>query len=127
MVGLGDLPGGSFSSFAFDVSSNGSVIVGRGSNAIDEDDAFVWSENDGMQRVFDVLVDNGATGLTGWKLREATGISTNGRWIVGWGFNPEGQYEAFLADVAPVPISPSVFLFGSALWVMGWLRRKNNG
>ena len=33
MEGLGDLPDGSFESFAFDVSGDGSTVVGYGNNA----------------------------------------------------------------------------------------------
>ncbi len=33
-------------------------------------------------------------------------------------------YETVYASFAPVPIPPAVYLFGSALGVMGWMRRK---
>ena len=131
MTGLGDLPGGSFYSVAIDVSADGSVVVGSGSIVYPvEDDvppgdaAFIWTADGGMEQLFDVLVARGATGLTGWTLATANAISADGQWIAGTGYNPLGQTEAFLANIAPVPIPPAVCLFGSALGVMGWMRRK---
>ena len=34
----------------------------------------------------------------GWELVMARGISPDGRFIVGWGRNPQGQIEAWLLD-----------------------------
>jgi probable HAF family extracellular repeat protein len=131
MTGLGDFAGGSFSSRANGVSADGSVVVGSGSIVYPvEDDvppgdaAFIWTADGGMEQLFDVLVARGATGLTGWTLATANAISADGQWIAGTGYNPLGQTEAFLANIAPVPIPPAVCLFGSALGVMGWMRRK---
>ena len=47
MSGLGDLPGGAFSSTAFGASSDGSVIVGSGESILGEQ-AFRWTAEDGM-------------------------------------------------------------------------------
>ena len=47
MVGLGDLPGGDFSSGAYGVSGDGSVIVGYGSSASGLE-AFRWTSDGGM-------------------------------------------------------------------------------
>jgi len=47
MVGLGDLPGGSFSSYADGVSANGSVVVGYG-NSANGNEAFRWTQGTGM-------------------------------------------------------------------------------
>ena len=44
MVGLGDLPGGDFSSIAQDVSDDGSVVVGIGNSASGEE-AFRWTSH----------------------------------------------------------------------------------
>jgi probable HAF family extracellular repeat protein len=127
MVGLGDLPGGNFSSYAHSVSASGNAVVGwSGSSVSPQGEAFLWTPQGGMQRLFEVLVNNGATGLTGWLLSEATGISANGQWIVGTGRNPSGSQEAFIANItpSPVPVLPAVWLLGSALGVLGWLRRR---
>ena len=165
MVGLGDLPGGHFSSHATDASADGAIVVGYGSNAVDLEafrwtsdggivglgdlaagaaisrahsvsadgevvvgygtsgngnEAFYWTQSTGMQRLLDVLVAQGATGLTGWKLTDARSISGDGTVIVGYGLDPLGQTQAFMAVIPP---PPSLALFGSALGVMGWMRR----
>ena len=49
-----------------------------------------------MRAVADVLAATGVE-LTGWRLIEATGISDNGRVVVGRGLNPQGQEEAWMA------------------------------
>ena len=65
-------------------------------------EAFVWTQADGMQRLIDVLVANGATGLDGWILTDAQAVSADGRWVVG-SCNPPGSFvsEPFLAFIAP--------------------------
>jgi len=78
-----------------------------------------------------VSLDGGATSidlnslvldLTGWQyLTEAYDINESGQ-IVGVGVRDDGSYEAFVATVVPVPAA--VWLFGSALLGLGWIRRK---
>ena len=98
MVGLGTLPGGSRNSRARGVSADGSVIVGQcyGEAGFE---AFVWDATSGMRSVRQVLVsqfDLGAN-LRGWKLRAATAVSADGSVVVGYGMNPDGNQEAWLA------------------------------
>ncbi|TKJ32311.1 MAG: hypothetical protein CEE38_23425 [Planctomycetes bacterium B3_Pla] len=66
--------------------------------------------------------------LTGWALTYAQGISADGLTIVGYGTNPAGNIEGWIAtlpnaEVVPVP---GAFLLGSiGLSVAGWkLRRR---
>jgi len=99
-TGLGDLAGGSFSSLAFGVSADGATIVGR-SRSASGNEAFLWTEADGMQELDVVLAALGVD-LTGWTLREARGISDDGTTIVGYGTNPSGFTEAWIA-VIPKP------------------------
>lgn len=99
-TGLGDLAGGSFSSLAFGVSADGATIVGR-SRSASGNEAFLWTESDGMQELDVVLAALGVD-LTGWTLREARGISDDGTTIVGYGTNPSGFTEAWIA-VIPKP------------------------
>ena len=49
MVGLGDLPGGAFSSRAYGVSADGSVVVGQGRNRSNYNEAFRWTAQEGMR------------------------------------------------------------------------------
>ena len=102
MIGLGDLPGGDFFSVAQAVSADGAVIVGD--SATDGGrttfEAFVWDEANGMQNLRDLLIAQGDD-LTGWELASATDVSADGRTIVGWGFDPDGQTAGWLARLGP--------------------------
>jgi probable HAF family extracellular repeat protein len=101
MVGLGELPGGLFESRANGVSADGSVVVGRSrTDDISANEAFVWTQDNGMQSLRDMLIASGVTGLDDWELHEASGISADGQWVVGNGINPLGEGEAFLADIS---------------------------
>jgi len=99
MVGLGYLPGGggNFLIRAWDVSADGSVIVG-GSSSSSGDRAFTWDATNGMRALSDVLTAMGVD-LTGWTLTWAYGISDDGTVIVGDGINPDGNTEAWIADL----------------------------
>ena len=103
MVGLGDLPGGLFESYAFDVSGDGSVVVGYGSADFGTE-AFLWTSDGGMKRLWDVLLVQGVDpAADGWtKLEVASGISADGNTIVGWGTR-NGYTEAFVAVIGVVP------------------------
>jgi probable HAF family extracellular repeat protein len=48
MIGLGDLPGGDSFSDAFGISADGSVIVGWSNSGLGGNEAFRWTEADGM-------------------------------------------------------------------------------
>ena len=103
MVGLGDLPGGQYRSFAYDVSANGSVIVGRGTTT-GGDVAFVWTPSAGMVDLRGLLVSHVVESANGWFLRAALAITEDGRTIVGYGDNPSGDWEPWVA-VLPGPAS----------------------
>jgi probable HAF family extracellular repeat protein len=147
MVGLGDLPGGSFVSGAYDLSDDGAVIVGEGTtisgsqafrwtaasgmvglgdpavsaHGVSSDgsvivgiasappapvdgQAFYWSEALGVIILRDLLIANGAANLTGWNLISAEDVSGDGLTIVGYGTNPAGETEAWVATI-PEPSS----------------------
>jgi probable HAF family extracellular repeat protein len=104
MVGLGDLPGGEFSSDARGVSSDGKVIVGRAS-VTGRAKAFIWDVANGMIGVEDLLAANGVTNIAGWQLYHANGVSADGSVVVGWGRNPSGQGEGWVAVIGPRIIS----------------------
>jgi len=112
MVGLGDLVGGSFSSWANGgVSYDGSIIVGGSQSAEYASDAFIWDAAHGMRSIKNVLQDEYGLDLTGWNLEEAYGLSADGLTISGWGFNPLGQREAWVAHI-PEPASLALLLIG---------------
>jgi probable HAF family extracellular repeat protein len=115
MLNLGDLPGGDVSSNAYDVSADGSVIVGMGQTfsapgmpTINE--AFYWAQGTGMLNLRDVLVFGGATGLEGWTLTEAHGVSYDGRTVVGTAIDPSGTTQAFVATVGAIPEPSAIVL-----------------
>ena len=101
VIGLGDLPGGEYSSIAFATNFDGSVVVGSANLS---QDAFYWTESLGMVKLHDHLVSLGVTGLDGWTLTAANGISDDGLTIAGMGINPLGQNEGWVAHI-PAPSS----------------------
>ena len=101
MVSLGG------SGVAYGVSGDGKLIVGESNGA------FLWDEANGMRSLQD-LVEDAGWDLTGWTLQGATGISDNGRYIVGYGMNPDSNTEAWLIDLGThaVPEPLSVVVWG---------------
>jgi hypothetical protein len=92
---------------ALAASADGAVIAGYGSTSLGRE-ALIWTAAGGTQNLRDVLIAAGATGLDDWILREATGVSADGRTFVGLGINPLGQNEAWIATI-PVP-EPATFV-----------------
>lgn len=99
LVRLGFIPCNDWS-IAHAASADGSVIVGdpesnRG------DCAFIWDSQHGMRNLHEILVADYGLNLTGWQLSGAKGISGDGTVIVGFGTNPAGQTEGWIADLRP--------------------------
>lgn len=79
---------------AYDVNRDGSVIVGWSSYANDQKRAFRWVNEQGE----DLNITYGAL-LNGSILNVAHAVSSDGRYIVGYGFNSvTNRTEAFLLD-----------------------------
>ena len=104
--GLGDLPGGAFNSAAFDVSTNGSVVVGFGSIVSDGQSAgqaFRWTEQDGMVAIAEPHTAARATSADG---SVVIGDSTTGGTfrfpeLAGRpGFNLPGSFDTFLHAIS---------------------------
>lgn len=120
MTGLGDLPGGLFSSEAKAMTPDGSIIIGTASEdpgtqpnpSLNRGNAaFVWDANTGMRSLQDILAGQGVV-LSGWRLVESTGISNDGRTIVGAAMNPVGDREAFIVHLDR-SISDTLSIFGT--------------
>ncbi len=86
--------------------------MGRGKSASGAE-AFIWDTANGMRNLKTLLTDLGVD-LTGRTLVEVRGISADGRTIVGFGLNPSGLTEAWVASLA-VPEPASLLLLGSGL------------
>ncbi len=103
---LGRVDGYTAASRANAVSADGTSIVGRASSGPSDPDpfqntAFLWTESEGMQNLAVLLATSGLD-LAGWTLEDATGISADGRSIVGTAIDPSGVTRGYLA-VIPEP------------------------
>jgi probable HAF family extracellular repeat protein len=120
---LGDLPGGAFNSHANAVSGDGRVVVGYGTSGAGQR-AMVWTSATGMFDLRDFLSARGATGLTGWTLFEATGVSGDGLTITGNGLDPTGHSQAWVA-IIPEPSTWAIALIGGLFLIAA--RRRARG
>ncbi len=87
---------------------DGGVIVGQ---FLSNNTAFYWTADTGMLDLKTLLIQNGATGLEGWRL-ECTGVSADGRVVTGTAFGPvqpNQQVSAFIA-VVPSPATAAPLL-----------------
>ncbi len=84
-TGLGDLPGGSFESWAYGVSADGSTVVGVSYSA-QGSEAFRWTEATGMLGLGDLPGDG--------FISEARGVSADGSVVVGRSWSAS-DFEAF--------------------------------
>jgi probable HAF family extracellular repeat protein len=97
------------------VSADGSIIVGssnvvHGTSAPSE--AFLWTQERGMVSLKDTLIGAGLD-LSGWSLDSAWGVSADGFTIVGYGINPSGQNEGWIANLSPEPVPEPLTILGS--------------
>lgn len=135
MISLGDLAGGPVFSQAYAVSGDGSLIVGRDIGAGDRSEAFIWDEAHGMRPLEIVLTELGID-LQFVDLHSALSISSDGRTIMGTGFQPtvldptapggERSGVGTLVWVAVIPEPSTALLLGLGLsWMAG--RRGHRG
>lgn len=130
MQDLGSLGGGN--SRALDVSGDGSVVVGAVEVTSDESRAFRWTQGTGIQ---DLNVLYAGLLQDGSRLISAEGISPNGRFIVGAGYNARARrLEAYLLDTGggtSVEDSPTVSLLlrvePQPVEGQGWVRVQHEG
>jgi probable HAF family extracellular repeat protein len=105
------------------VNADGSVIVGTGIGAD------IWTQANGLMSVQDLLIVDGVN-LTGWELQATTGVSADGRVLVGFGIDPQGLREAWIAQLpiaggVPEPSTWAMMLIGFAGIGFAAYRRKS--
>jgi probable HAF family extracellular repeat protein len=88
--GIQSLPG---TRSASGISSDGSVVIGNSSGG-----AFLWTAARGTVLVQSLL---GATLPPGWTLDQGYGVSADGLRVTGWGHDPAGHSEAWIATLTP--------------------------
>jgi uncharacterized membrane protein len=103
-------------------SADGSVIVGYSEALGAGSSAFIWDSAHGTRNLQDVLVGLGVD-LTGWRLAQAMDVSADGRTIVGYGQNPQGFTEAWIATV-PEPSMLILAALGGLTAVVWDSRRR---
>jgi probable HAF family extracellular repeat protein len=97
---------------AYNVSANGNVVVGLGLNGGVANGPFRWTPVDGMQKIQSLLIAAGVN-ITGWSLGYVQtpvadtipGVSANGTTITGFGIDPNGHSQAWIARL-PAPGAP---------------------
>lgn len=108
IVGLGVLEVGG-STRAFDVSGDGSVVVGLARSVAGEDTPFIWDSVNGLSDLMAILLTDFGLDVAalGWDLQSATGVSADGRTIVGQGRGPNGS-EGWIVrlDGTDLPSTP---------------------
>jgi probable HAF family extracellular repeat protein len=119
---LGEVVGGPIEGIAYDVSADGNTVVGAGNLPVggSPHSAWLWDPVHGMQNLHTLLTQQYGLDLDGWTLYSATGVSDDGTTIAGYGKNPAGEVQGFLA-VVPEPTAP----VGSALACLALLKRRS--
>jgi hypothetical protein len=107
LITLGTIPG-TYQSDAWDVSGDGSVVVGfAGVSLFQGKRAVIWDELSGMRDIKQELEDVHGLDLGEWSLEVATGISRDGTIIVGNGNPSLGRIGSWIA-VLPRPPEPII-------------------
>jgi probable HAF family extracellular repeat protein len=103
-------PDGQYFSAALDASLGGEVLVGfAGDDVTGDMRAVIWRPS-GVRYLDELLAELGLD-LTGWLLESATAISSNGHTIAGYGINPDGVREAWVATI-PEPATGLLVALG---------------
>ena len=101
MVGLGRLAEEELANRAYGTSWDGNVIVGEAFGLTGEAGPYYWTPEHGMRWLTDVFDEHGVVVPDGWSLSRAYAVSADGRTIVGYGVNPQGNTEGWVAYLGP--------------------------
>jgi probable HAF family extracellular repeat protein len=121
MQGLGILQPDHNLSTVTGVSGDGEIVVGVSGpyTGIDRK-PYIWDETHGMRDLNVVLETDYGLDLTGWTLVEVLDISEDGNTFVGYGTNPLGITEGWVATI-PEPSTLILLIVGG---LCGALRRR---
>jgi len=125
LIPLPNLTGGDDSSIAGGITADGLLVVGLSSETPAATTAVLWPALGGVQRLWDVLIAQGAD-LSAWvSLDEALAVSADGRFIVGSGLSASSFFfEAFVAEITP-PAPPASTPLGNVPALPGRLQAEN--
>jgi len=93
MTGLGRLPNDTSTSATL-ISADGRVIVGYSYNG-SSSEYFIWTANKGMRTLRAILAADGVD-ISAWRDLKVSAISDDGSTVVGEGYNPQGNLEAWM-------------------------------
>jgi len=112
------------STMASRMSADGNIIVGWG-HIVDShlSEAFIWDEVNGIRNLTNLLENEYGLDLMGWRLRDASGISDDGKTIIGWAERIDGAFHEQGYYIVTIP-EPSTLLFLSGGFLC--LRRIGN-
>jgi len=117
---LGFLAG--YHSVAYDANADGSIVVGYSQDPSGSYSPFIWDSAHGMRNLVDVLTKDFGFDLHRYALINATGISDDGRTIVGYaGDRLTGGTVGFIATI---PEPTTGLLLGLSLAALGSRRRR---
>jgi probable HAF family extracellular repeat protein len=110
MQGLGLLQADHNLATVTGVSGDGLTIVGiSGPYSGINRKPFIWDASHGMRELRVVLESDYGMNLSGWTLTEVTEISQDGNTFVGYGTNPQGVTEGWIATI-PEPSTLSLLV-----------------
>jgi probable HAF family extracellular repeat protein len=103
-----------------DVADDGQTIVGNSLSFIHDHMApFIWDSEHGSRLLETVLTEDYGLDLTGWDLVWVSGVSSDGGIIAGYGTNPDGNCEAWIAGI-PEPGALGLATSAAGLAVLGF-------
>ncbi len=110
------------------ITADGSMIVGQeGPTGSIFSRAYYWDVEHGKRSLADVLSDDFGFGdkLAEWTFEEATGISADGRTIIGTAFAPNRGRFGFVVTV-PEPSGVVLMLIGNAIAAVTMRRKRHH-
>ncbi|MCB9852293.1 MAG: PEP-CTERM sorting domain-containing protein [Phycisphaerales bacterium] len=83
--------------WAYDVTADGTKIVGVDYGLLPGSAVALWGPDGNVRSLYEILTVDYGQNLTGWRLIQGLAISDNGAAIVGYGLDPAGYTEAWIA------------------------------